>query len=1301
MSVSATPRPETSSGYVPVQPFPVSATSVLSQDQLASDGVLIHDATSPNAVATFRNPTKGGASESFAIVEIADVTQVVYVSRDSSQSTGWAVAPLPGGPNGVWPATGVVAAVTGSSDGLVDVFWDDGTALQHTWMQPDGTWVAPRAIDSRSLGALGVSYAAASGSNPAVPVVYGISGSDVVLLSFAGAGNGWKTTTLTGSGFSASNPLIVGLDRGANGSGTDGAQATIYSGNKLFGNKISFGGSGTWGAGSVQTLSVDGVSSPVQSVFAQTNDALGNPLVFVLAGNVPYVVSRGGPGFPGMVPIPAATGNVLQAVAVPVPSRTGSDGVTLSGLMTLYVVHTAPNGHNLSVIRQIGWTNGGAVPQWSPPVPIAVDVDGVFPSGNPADPETIFTADATAEDALAAYAQTVSTPWRNPGTGVPEWGGGPHWSGGDVRSQTTTTYDVTSYMVQATITDANNYPMTSYPLQLTASSDCGVMIGGTNVFVNQTTPATVITDANGTITLSVLADGFTPPSLILTDPADKIRAVGAGANGPVSISPGASTQTYMSTPSVANANGSSGILPYLAPSAQTFTPTMMSSANTPSSGAPLFPGVQGSSPSMPASDAVTNVNNMMQLGYSPVGDTAAPSGDVYAPAPGSPVAFIINNSDPTRPAYLAFESGDAMRTAWRAQHQPRVHLFHEADHLFSDAWKGIKAGATKVADVAVDVEKGVVSMAIWVGKEATEIGDFVITCVEDACNAITAVFSALESAIKDIIDFLKALFDVGHIFDTQWAFMQALNQGLFTAQELVAWATQQVDPGNSGSSTFFSDRTSQINEMAAQSQQQFGSQSVQGAAGPGWQPMGQPPNATTPIQGTGGSTGGGATTPAQVVANPQARWLQSQLGTAMKSSSASSDEFQQLFADALPTALQDAIDAFLKDFRAAITDVAGGIDAFESGFTDLGKAFVAAIQATGSNDPNALQNVAVTDLIDAGRKFLLGLVDFADAIVLSFLALASAALTWLLDTINGKLPKDHLLADAVQLIYDGLWDLTKLSSWHAPTGGWTPPAGSSIPDWNPQDGLQRELTYAGIAALVAGFPFTILYEILTGQEPFPGGVLADAFPGPDSAHTAYEWVGAFTELITGLLTTLRDGLIIEDGNEFAIVVLSLLAGVLGVLSFVFKWPTKGQSWGNSILGHSVGVLSLATPGALIALGLIRARPGGDDPVVDNRTIGLLFSSMFGVAAFGYAITMGMETKDKLPPEYHDEWIFDTTIGILTPIPMALSFLMMPALQADTGDLPIAGAIKLVLDIGLLDLAVPILDITNTLTEPTT
>lgn len=1299
MSVPVTDRTEASSAYVPVQPYPVSATSVLSQDQIASDGVLIHDATSPNAVATFRNPTKGGASESFAIVEIDNVTQVVYVSRDSSQSTGWSVAPLPGGPNGVWPATGVVAAVTGSSDGLVDVFWDDGSNLQHTWMQPNGTWVTPRSIDSHSLGALGVSYGAALGPNyPAVPVVYGISGSDVVLLSFAGPGNGWQTTTLTGSGFSASNPLEVGIARGANGSGSNGAQATVYSGNKLFGNRISFDQGGTASAGSVQTLSVNGVSNPVQSVFGQTNDVHGNPVAFVLAGGVPYIVSRGGPGFPGTVPIPAATGSVLQAVAVPNAPRAGSDNITLSGLVTLYVVHTAPNGRNLSVIRQIGWTNNGAVPQWSPPVPIETDVDGVFPSYYPADSETIFTADATAEDALAAYAQTVSTPWRN-SNGVPEWGGGPHWSGGDVRTQATTTYDVTSYLVQATVTDAHNYPMADYPLQLTASSDCGVMVGSSNVFVNQTTAATVTTDANGTIALSVLADDFTPPSLILTDPENAIRAAGAGANGPVSISPGASTQTYMSTPDVANTQNSSGILPYLPPDSQTFTPTMMSSAQVSGTSAPLFPGVQGGSPSMPASDAVTNVNNMMQLGYSPVGDTAAPSGAVYTPAPGSPAGFIINNSDPTRPAYLAFESGDAMRTAWRAQHQPRVHLFDEADHLFSDAWKGIKAGATAVADVAVDVEKGVVSMAIWVGKEATEIGDFVITCVEDACNAISAVFSALESAIKDIIDFLKALFDVGHVFDTQWAFMQAINEGLVTAQDLVGWAIQQVDPTGSGSSSFFSDRKDQINGMVAQSQQQYGDQSVQTAAGPGWQPLGQPPNATAPISGSGAAAGGGATTPAQLTANPQALWLQSQLGAAATSSSASNAEFHQQFADALPTALQEAIDAFLKDFRDAITDVGGGLDAFESGFTDLGKAFVAAIQATGSNDPNALEDVAVTDLIEAGRNFMIGLVDFADAIVLSFLALANAALTWLLDTINSKLPKGHLLADAVQLIYDGLWDLTKLSSWHPPKGGWTPPAGTSIPNWNPQDGLQRDLTYAGIAALVAGFPFTILYEILTGQEPFPGGVLANAFPGPETAPTAYEWVGAVAELLAGLLTTGRDMLIIADTGDFLVIVLSLLAGVIGVLSFVFKWPTKDQSWGDSVLGRSIGVLSFATPGALIALALIRARPGGDDPVIDNRTISLLFSSMFGVAGLGYAIALGVEAKDKLPPEYHDEWMYDTTVGILTPIPMALSFLMMPALQADTGDLPIAGAIKLVLDIGLLDLAIPVLDATNILTQP--
>lgn len=1293
MSVPVTDRAETASSYVPVQPYPVAVTSVLSQDQIASDGVLIDDATSPNAVATFRNPTKGGASEAFAIVEIAGVTQVVYVSRDSSQSTGWSVAPLPGGPNGVWPATGVAAAVTGSNEGLVDVFWDDGSALQHTWMQPDGTWVAPRSIDNHSWGALGVNYAPASGSNPAVPVVCGVAGSNVMLLSFAGPGNGWKTTTLTGSGFSASNPLYVGLDRGANGSGSDGAQATIYSGNKLFGNRISFVQGGTAAAGSVQTLSVNGVSSPVQSVFAQTDDANGNPLAFVLAGGTPYIVSRGGPGFPGTVPIPAATGTVLQAVAVPTPSRAGSDGVTLSGLTNLYVVHTAANGHNLSVIRQIGWTNNGAVPQWSPPVPIETDVDGVFPSLNPADPETVFTADAINDNALAAYGQTVSTPWRNPATGVPEWGGGPHWSGGDVRTQTTTTYDVTSYLVQATVTDANNYPMGSYPLQLTASSDCGVMIGSTNVFVNQTTPATVTTDASGEITLSVLADDFTPPSLILTDPSNKIRAAGAGGNGPVSISPGGSTQTYMSTQGVANANGSSGVLPYLAPSAQTFTPTMMSSAQAPGTSTPLFPGVQGGSPSMPASDAVTNVNNMMQLGYSPVGDTAAPSGDVYTPAPGSPAAFIINTSDPTRPAYLTFESGDAMRTAWRAQHQPRVHLFHEADHLFSDAWKGIKAGATKVADVAVDVEKGVVSMAIWVGKEATELGDFVITCVEDACNAITAVFSALESAIKDIIDFLKALFDVGHIFDTQWAFMQALNQGLYEAQGLVEWAMQQVDPTGLGSTTFFADRQEQIDAVVGQGQAEYGPQSVQTAGGSSWQPLGQPPNATTPV--TTGSLGGGPATPAQITTNPQAKWLQSQFSAATKSSGSDAvDEFFAQLAATIPPALKDALDTFLEDFDTAVGDFKGGVDAFEAGFTDLGDAIVAAIKATGASNANGLQNVAMTDLIDAAHEFATGMLDFADGIAVSFLGLAQAAVQWLLDTLNGKLP-DGLLTDAIQLIYDGLWDLAKVSGWKEPKGGWAPPAGSPpITGWNPQDGMQRELTYAGIVAVIGGFPFTLLYEIITGKEPFPGGTLADLVAGPDTEPEAYKWVGVLLEMIGGYVTTARDFLIAVavDAKQYGRVItgFSLLAGLLGVLSFVFRWPKHGESWGNSIRANSAAIVMLALPGALVTFGLLDLMNLMD--VVSGRSIGLVVASLFGVATLIYTVVLSDKAKHIDPPPPETDRRLAMSTGIMTAIPMSLSFLSLPAMQKLSDDMPIAASIKVLLDMGLLDIAVPVVEI---------
>ncbi|EHN09745.1 hypothetical protein PAI11_34230 [Patulibacter medicamentivorans] len=1302
MSVTADQRESTASGYVPVRPFPVAVTSVLAQNQIATDHVLV-DLDADGPVATFTNPLKGGAPEAFAVVDLASGgEQVVYVAQDSAQQSGWSVGPLPGGPGagGSWPATAVVAAVTGSTDGLVDVFWNDNASLQHTWLLPDGSWAAPRAIHSQPLGGLGVAYAVGGEGSRPIPVVYGVDGAGVQLVTWAGPGHGWATTTFQGSGFSATSLTVAIVPTGGSG-----GQATVYGGGSFFGASFDF----TRGATiTVRAQSLSGAPVPIAGAFAQATSPAGSLLAYVLGTDqTPYVVAMSGPTLPGAVPIPSPTARVLQAVAVAQPATRAKDGTLLTGLANVYLVHEAPDGTvNLSLLRQLGWSNGGHLPQWAPPIPIASSVDSAYPILLPSDPDTVFLADRINEGALAVYTHAVTDAWRNPATGVVEWSAGPHWTGGDIRQQSDQSYDITSYIVQATVTDGNQTPMANYPLQLSASAPCGVVVGTSSYPVSRTQSTTVVTNAAGVVSFSIEATDLAPPSLILTDPDGAISPVGYSA-GPVSISPAASVQAYMSTSSQAQANGSTGTLSYLPPESQTFSATMMTNATVPGAGdaeagQPLFPGVQGSSPTMPAADAVTNVNNMMTLGYSPVGDDAAPRDPALRPKPGAPVGFIINNSDPTTPQYVPFDSGAELRAAWRSQHQqPRVHLLHDAKDAFSDAWKGIKDGATKVADVAVDMEKGVVSMAIWIGNEATEIGDFVITCVEDACNAIVAVYSALKAVIKDVIDFLKALLDFGNIFNTQWAFQQSLNEGLLAASEIVQWATQQLNPsGGSGTqSNFFSGLTSKVEATFGSAGTQFQGQTAQQAGGSNWQPMGQPPSNSATIAGatTGLTSDGGPVTPAQLSANPQAMWMQSQLGAQAAAAPASAfdlDELRALFDGESTTALEAAVDKFDTIFDEAMEAFEGGAKAFEQAFQDLLNAIVAAIDKNGKHDPNNLQNVAMADLLDAEEELLLGMLDFLDGVALTFLAMVDAGITWLLDVVNTPIKDKSALGKAVQLLYDGLWDVARLTKWEPPSSGWAPPAGTTIPGWDPAKGMPKDLTYAGLAGLVTGFPVCVLYEILTGKQPFPGGVLPDdaTVAGPDVGQTQYEPILATVNMVNSLLTTARDGVIVATYDKAKVPKgliggLSGLAVLSGISAFIFQWRGH-KSWDESIESRSIALASIfGVSGWLSALVLTWFSKS-----LSYRTRFATVSTLFGVLTIAYSDYLAFRVKDKLPPDDHAMWAWSTSMGNLAPIPDVVSLLLIPEAQEATEDIPVAGCLKLVVDAAWGVVIIPTLEI---------
>lgn len=1323
MSTSA--QTATSNPYVPVQPFPVTATSVLTQNYVNSTQVLV-DPQQASAVAPFCNPLKGGAPEAFVILEGSGAVQ--YLAQDNTSQTGWSLTPLPGGPgsDGSWPATGVVAAVTGSTTGLVDIFWDDGAGnLQHTWLQTDLTFATPQPLLTGLAGGLAnlaVSYFVPSweGGVP-VPTVYGVQSDETLTLATWNQGP-WVIDNYTGSTLTQTTPFQLYMCS-PQGYGEGGWMA--YCGTSLFGGALDltqpttttpmFGknqGPGKWNSPPTTPETIFGQCFPTLNPESWWAYMLGED-------GVPYLAMQSTTSL--SAPVPAPTTGVVQACAVPM--ATVVDGAdTISGLVSVYVVG---GDETLSLLRQIGWTNGGLMPLWAPPVPLAPGVAGVFPVQNPSDPATLFVADAA--NALHVYAQSVSAALDD---GAPLWGGGARWAASDVSLESKVRYELSSYMTRVSVTDATGVSLAGYALELTASAPCGVQISAGGAQAGSVTtivgsdPVQITTGLDGTATFGVIATDFAPPALTLTDPDNAIAATSGGAVGPVSFSPAAAIQSYLSSPAQAQANGSTGTLPYLPPQSQSFTPDMMQSATVPGGQSqPLFPGLTGAN-AVPADAAVSNINDIMGMGYAPPAADTTEAERLAARASG-PVGFIINNADPTRQPYLEFTTLESYRAQLFA-HQGNLtdfSIFSHVGDLFSDAWEGIKSAATAVANVGVDLVNGVVSIAIWIGDEAVALGDFVITCVEDACNAVMAVFSALEAIIKDVIDFLKALFGFGRILDTQWAFTQAINQGVWTVQQMVQSAIAGL--GSTGTPNFFQGLQGDITQAFDTLKSHYGpTTSIQGAAGPAWQPLGEPPSNSTPLPATGTGVGadGGAITPADLVANPQAMWLQGQMLGAVDASGVTADDLRlALFADS--DGLSGLVHTLYEDFQQAATQFAESGTSLETAVDDLFAALTKLIAGPG-NDPDNFENVVVYDLLDALEQFILAILEFLDGCAIGLLTLVDAALDLLLDAINQPIPQGlgspvAVLGSLVQDVYDVLWDVASIG-WSPPSGGWTPPQGS-IPGWDPSAPMPRQLTYAGLAALGLAFPYTVLFEIMTGREPFPHGVLnggADvehrAVDGRELTvsdisweHVAYLMVQPVGGVGIGLLTVVQDSLILygSEGGAGAQKPLSWLTGVSTAFSFLtstFTWPADAEgNWWDSNEYKFIALVTAAPPVAGLASAVLSDPPSWwEGGMLAWEEWGTLATSLGGVAYLIYDLVVaGWTALSASDPSEQEiaRWAFDTTIGVLNPLPTIFTFLLNPSAQEATGDIPVAGAIKLILDLGVKVLAVPALQITEIFT----
>ncbi|MER7727695.1 hypothetical protein [Streptomyces sp. NPDC096323] len=872
----------------PKMPFSAQVSSVLIQDAVNTNSVMVSlDQDLPQRVApwvgTFCNPFKNGLAEAFVITDTASdgtssgTCALNYLAQDPTAAHGWTLTPISGIPGGCTP----VSVVACMADGLPNFFCslrDSGGASGAVW---HGRLDGEGNISSETLGfgiPSGVSTLKVAYYDPAVegpangplpttgpgpfPIVYTVLSTEfpcVGTLNFDG--DSWHGS------FDAWE--VPGWD-------SPYSDWTLFPIPGEFGNWVMVSADGSSSAAnSLNSYSLRNGNLLTQDPYASTGTPVSPPPVTAaqsFAGVCWEGVEYGSrPLYVDTKSVPFLYDAEYGSIVLPVNTSgtiTEAQAVTDSAGMTS--VFFTDSDENLFFLTQTGCFTSSSAPdkytiQWAPSIAIAGssnDSGGVnegcsalYPSLFPGDPPTLFTANAAGELRLRQL---------NPATAAGPGG----WMSHTPSLAQVRTYELATYRTQFTLTDVNGLPVGNRRIEVTASTVTGAVLNGTVQVIGpgDGQSATVTTTAAGTATVALVASDFAPATLTFADVPGQSGADVDPAFETRTAAPAAPVQAYLAGSSDGVSNGclgTTGSLPYMGSGNTTFTSDMISGAQNPNPQRPgsLFPGVQGDNPVMSADQAHTAVQSLMAKG----------TGQPNKGADGGLAGFIINRDIVTgRPRYQEFHDRDAYRREL-AHHNTVIgeSLWGDIKRIADSIWQGIKSAAMEVYHLGVNLVDGIVQIAVKIGDAIVNIGSIIIEGIEDAVNVVMAVFSAIEAYVKDVIDFLKALFDGKAVFACQKALTTALNDTI----DAVAAALTNAQTNLGPSGTFFSDLTGDVQRWFRSGADGIGSDETLGTNSTFQQYA-----AASTVTGntnsiTATAAGGTAVSPSDLTASPHAHYL--------------------------------------------------------------------------------------------------------------------------------------------------------------------------------------------------------------------------------------------------------------------------------------------------------------------------------------------------------------------------------------------------------------------------------------------
>ena len=305
---------------------------------------------------------------------------------------------------------------------------------------------------------------------------------------------------------------------------------------------------------------------------------------------------------------------------------------------------------------------------------------------------------------------------------------------------------ISRYVATASLLDTGGALMPGHNITVSADSLVEVRIDQISYQVGPGRPVSVAIGGTGTVVISVAAKGLSVPTVYLN--ADGL------ASG-VAVDLAAAVNGYLA---------GKGTLPS---QNGTFTAPALESARCTNADGSTSPLVADwlTAPATPAA-VVGHCSRMyaMAAGDTPLLTAVIEGHDEPQPI----VGYVIQKWDPTRPSYQVFRTHAdlAEYQDYRDNHPAYGGVWEDFARWASDAWEGVREGVVKVAEIIVHTA---VEIAVWIGDAVVSLGQMIVTALDQAVQAVEAVFQMIADAVVRVIDWLKALFNFKDIWDTSLA----------------------------------------------------------------------------------------------------------------------------------------------------------------------------------------------------------------------------------------------------------------------------------------------------------------------------------------------------------------------------------------------------------------------------------------------------------------------------------------------------------------------------------------------------